>query len=197
MDQPLRILFLDDDAGEAERLTLELQLTGMNAVHQRVDARDAFILALRDFAPDLVLSRYATGSFTAPEAIGIVRTMRPSAAFIVLSDALDEAALIACMRAGADDIVPVDHPEQLPATIAAAVSLRRPLEGLTPRQLHILRLIASGNSTPQIARALGLSAKTVDSHRSQVMKRLGLHDVVALVRYAVRVGLVSAESRGI
>jgi DNA-binding NarL/FixJ family response regulator len=54
----------------------------------------------------------------------------------------------------------------------------------------VLRLVAEGHSTPDIAQRLRISAKTVDSHRGEAMRRLGIHDVVGLVKYAVRVGLV-------
>jgi DNA-binding NarL/FixJ family response regulator len=64
---------------------------------------------------------------------------------------------------------------------------------LTPRQREIIQLIAEGNSTKDIAFLLKVSVKTVEAHRAQVMARLGIHDVVGLVRYAMRAGLVPPE----
>ena len=64
------------------------------------------------------------------------------------------------------------------------------LDRLTPRQREILQLIAEGYTTHQIANKLGISAKTVETHRAQLMERLGIHDVPGLVRYAIRHGLV-------
>jgi DNA-binding NarL/FixJ family response regulator len=69
----------------------------------------------------------------------------------------------------------------------------RSLSLLTPRQREILRRIVLGQTTKSIARSLGISAKTVESHRSQLMKRLGIHDVAGLVRYAIRVGLATLD----
>jgi DNA-binding NarL/FixJ family response regulator len=63
---------------------------------------------------------------------------------------------------------------------------------LSPRQREILQLIAESNSTKDIAQKLHLSVKTVDTHRTELMKRLDIHDVSGLVRYAIRSGLVSA-----
>jgi len=63
---------------------------------------------------------------------------------------------------------------------------------LTPRQMEILRQVAQGASSKEIARALGLSIKTVETHRAQIMERLGIRDVAGLVRYAVRSGLITA-----
>lgn len=64
---------------------------------------------------------------------------------------------------------------------------------LTPRQREILQLIAEGLSTKEIAHRLGVSVKTVETHRAQLMDRLDIHDVAGLVKYAIRVGLVNPE----
>ena len=61
---------------------------------------------------------------------------------------------------------------------------------LTPRQTEILRLVASGRTTKEVARELGISPKTVEFHRAQIMNRIGAHDVTALTRYAMQRGLI-------
>jgi DNA-binding NarL/FixJ family response regulator len=68
------------------------------------------------------------------------------------------------------------------------------LQLLSPRQREILKAIAEGKATKQIAWELGVSVKTVETHRGQIMDRLGLRDIAGLVRFAVRVGLISPES---
>ena len=68
-----------------------------------------------------------------------------------------------------------------------------PLAGLTPRQREILQLIAEGHNTKSIAATLGVSFKTVEAHRAQMMDRLGIRDVAGLVRLAIRAGIVSPE----
>ena len=70
---------------------------------------------------------------------------------------------------------------------------RSPLAELTPRQVEVLRMIADGHTTKNIARSLRISVKTVESHRAQLMDRLNIHDVAGLVRYAIRMGLVTIE----
>lgn len=67
------------------------------------------------------------------------------------------------------------------------------LEVLTPRQRQILQLVAEGQSTRQIAERLSVSVKTVETHRSQTMQRLGIFDVPGLVRFAIRHGLLPPE----
>lgn len=66
-----------------------------------------------------------------------------------------------------------------------------PADALTPRQREVLQLIATGQSTKEIARKLDLSIKTVETHRTQLMKQLDIHEIAGLVRFAIRAGLVS------
>jgi len=68
-----------------------------------------------------------------------------------------------------------------------------PEEQLTTRQREILQLIAEGKATKDIASGLNLSIKTVETHRKDLMERLGIHDVPGLVRYAIRSGIIKAE----
>lgn len=62
---------------------------------------------------------------------------------------------------------------------------------LTARQEQVLRFVARGQTSKQIAQELGLSIKTIETHRNQIMKRLAIHDLAGLVRYAIRSGLIS------
>lgn len=80
-----------------------------------------------------------------------------------------------------------DYLAQAPARADAAAQL------LTARQREILQLIAEGRSTKQIAALLGVSVKTVETHRADLMERLGIHDLAGLVRYALREGLARPE----
>lgn len=66
-------------------------------------------------------------------------------------------------------------------------------EGLSLRESQVLKLIAEGHSTKQIAGLLSISPKTIDSHRTRLMAKLGVHDVANLVRYAIQRGIVSAS----
>ncbi len=68
-----------------------------------------------------------------------------------------------------------------------------PLERLTMRQREVLQLIAEGHTTQEIAELLNISVKTVETHRMQLMDRLDIHDIAGLVRFAIRVGLISIE----
>jgi DNA-binding CsgD family transcriptional regulator len=65
---------------------------------------------------------------------------------------------------------------------------------LTPRQREVLQFIAEGHSTKDIAQRLSVSVKTIETHRMDIKHRLGIHDVAGLVRYAIRVGLITSDS---
>ena len=83
----------------------------------------------------------------------------------------------------------------LSPTIATTVvddlrALTSPASPLTPRQLDVLRKIAEGKSTREVAHLLGVSVKTVETHRAQIMDRLDIHNVAGLVRYALSTKLV-------
>jgi DNA-binding NarL/FixJ family response regulator len=186
----LRVLLLEDSDTDAELIARELQQSGLKTIIERVDSADSFTAALHSFAPDVVLSDHALGQFDSRAALEIMRAIRPTAAFIVVTGALSGSQSAAAIRAGAADLILKMYLSRLPASIAEALDVRRPLHKLTERQVEVLRLVAEGHRTRDIASTLGLSVKTVESHRGEIMKRLRVHDVVSLVRYALRVGLI-------
>jgi DNA-binding NarL/FixJ family response regulator len=104
-------------------------------------------------------------------------------------------SVVGGLRAGAEDFVSVGQLDRLRHAFETALSVRSPLRKLSPRQLDVLRLIAAGHTTPGIASRLERSPKTIETHRSEIMRRLGIHDVVGLVRYAIRVGLLPPEAQ--
>jgi DNA-binding NarL/FixJ family response regulator len=67
-----------------------------------------------------------------------------------------------------------------------------PREPLSPREQEVLKLIAEAHTNRDISELLGLSEKTVESHRASILRKLGMRDRVELVRYAIRRGLIEA-----
>jgi DNA-binding NarL/FixJ family response regulator len=196
MSGPLRILALDDSPAAAELLTETLVGSGLRIEVERVTSKDAFAHALTHFSPHVVLADHCLSDFNALAALQLVHLLRPSAPVIVVTGSVDDELVVACLRAGAEDIVLKGNLTRLRPAIEAGLLVRRPLERLTPRQLEVFRLVTEGDSTREIARRLRLSVKTVETHRGDIMKRLGIHDLVGLVRYAVRVGLLSSDGDG-
>jgi DNA-binding NarL/FixJ family response regulator len=187
--KPLRILLLDDSEADSELIKHELQRSGVTTMIGRVNSVEEFKAALQTFAPDVVLAEHPLAQFDSC-AMEIMRSVCPITPFIIVASVLTGAQSVGAIRAGAEDLVLKAYLSRLPASISEALAIRRPLHALTERQIEVLRLVAEGHRTRSIANRLGLSVKTVESHRGEIMKRLRVHDVVSLVRYAIRVGLV-------
>jgi len=191
-------------------------LPGIQVVAEASDGREALRL-IAEHRPDVVLMDIAMSGLNGLEATARVTQEHPGVRVVILSVHTSEEYVLQALRVGAAGYLIKDAAlTELDLAIRAvargetylspAVSkyvitdyLRRttssagPLEQLTPRQREILQLIAEGHTTQQIAHILGLSVKTVETHRSQLMDRLDIHDIAGLVRYAIRVGLVTAE----
>ena len=190
MSPVLRVLQLEDSAADAELIEAEFVGAGFRLVGSRVEDEQGFREALGAFEPDLVISDHSLGRFRACDALDLVQSQRPHIPFIVVTGAFDEDTAVEALRAGADNYVLKQNLGRLIPAVQRSLAIRERLRELTPRQLEVFRLVADGLSTRQIAETLGISIKTVETHRTALMKRLDVHDVVALVRYAVRVRLV-------
>lgn len=147
------------------------------------------IARMRACAPDmrvLVLSMHATPEFVRP-------ALRAGAhGYVVKGSGLDDLVIaIRTVFAGDRFLDPVAEAalDQL-ADMDPRNAARDELDRLTPREREVLRLIALGNTNRSIGTLLGLSPKTVDAHRTNLMRKLGLHDAQALTRFALRRGLV-------
>lgn len=128
------------------------------------------------------------------EADYVLEAMRAGAAGYLVKDAATHelaVALAAVMR-GETYVSPAISRHLVDGAIQRRSPGSTEAAPLTARQLQILKLIAAGDATKEIAHDLGLSVKTVEAHRAQIMDRLGIRDVPGLVRYAIRIGLISA-----
>ncbi len=175
------------DGEEAMRLVLELKpdvalldiampkLSGLAVLHQ--------IGAAGLSTRVLLLSMYDNDEYVA-EAV------RAGASGYLVKDAAVEELGLALLALERGDVY---LSPAISRKLAQAFSTGRASPGLTGRQTQILRLIALGQSSKEIARDLGLSIKTVETHRTQIMDRLEIRDLAGLVRYAIRCGLVGSE----
>jgi DNA-binding NarL/FixJ family response regulator len=190
MTKETKVLLLQNSQVNAETIVHELSAAGMEVHQTMADNPESVKSALAKFEPDVVLTDYLPGEFGACEVLDVLRYESPETPLIVITESVTGVAAVACLRNGAEDIVIMKNIRRLPSAISAAIERRSPLAKLTSRQIEILRMVAEGHRTREIADQLRLSVKTVESHRGEVMKRLGMHDVVSLVRYALRVGLI-------
>jgi DNA-binding NarL/FixJ family response regulator len=210
----MRILLVDDHALVRAGLRSLLEgFDGVEVVAEAGNGREAIELA-RTHAPHLVLMDIALPELNGLEAAARLRDEQPGARVIMLSMHSNEEYVLRALRAGVAGYLLKDSaPSELQHAIETVARgevylsprasrkviddyLRRhdasddPLQQLTPRQREILQLIAEGKSTKDIGFLLAISIKTVETHRAQLMRRLGVHDVPGLVRCAMRLGLV-------
>jgi DNA-binding NarL/FixJ family response regulator len=187
----LRVALLAQGENLANHVARELEETGFRTTLRRVEGNHAISNALVEFPANVILADLSHTPLAAWSAYRAARAIRPSAPFILLAESLDEESFVDFARYNPDDLVLVSNLARLGPAVQVALELRRPLATLSPRQLEVLVMVAEGQRTREIAERLGRSLKTVESHRGALMKRLGLSDVAAVVRYAVRMGLIA------
>lgn len=211
--KPTRILLADDHAlVRAGIWALLEKLPGVVVVGEASDGHEA--LALSDKTrPEILLTDIAMPGLGGLALVAQAMRTRPSLKVIILSMHANEEYVMAALKSGAagyllKDAVAAELGLALAAVargetyLSPAISRRvldaylarttgaPPPDPLTPRQREVLRLVAQGRNTKEIAADLGLSVKTVETHRAQLMERLGIHDVPGLVKYALRTGLI-------
>ena len=146
---------------------------------------------VRDFpaVKVLILSAHANEEF-------VLRALRSGAAGYMLKDAAAEELELAikAVAQGKTYLSPSISRTVVESYLQRSTGEQGPIEELTARQREILQLIAEGKNTKEIAGLLDISVKTVEAHRLQLMARVDIHDVPGLVRYAIRSGLISAET---
>lgn len=213
----LRVLLADDhELVRAGLRALLRELPEVEVVGETGDGREAVEL-VREHRPDVVLMDISMGGLNGLEATARIAAEAPGTRVVILSMHASDEYVRQALRAGASgylikNAATAELALALKAVAAGQVYLSpavaRPvvddylgarggddaLGALTARQREILTLIASGQTTKQIAALLGVSVKTVETHRAQLMERLAIRDVPGLVRFAIRHGLVSPES---
>ena len=193
-DKEIRSLIVDANESEAEQVVTLLREAQMRVTVERVQSEEGLATALRQFEPDVVLSEYSLPLLDYRTTLKVVQSIRVGTPVIVVSGPLREEDSGSCIRAGAETFISKLNLGILPAAIRAAVEAREPLWRLTARQIQVMRLVASGYRTHEVAEVLKLSEKTVESHRHQLMRKLGLDRTACLIRYAIRVGFTPVAS---
>jgi DNA-binding NarL/FixJ family response regulator len=167
-----------------DAILLDITLPGLNGLE--VAAR---IARLDVPTRVLVLSMHASPEYAARAfAAGATGYLNKDSAFDELAAALDAVC------AGRRYLCSAIDAELVGEFGRHAGKAEAELEVLTPRQRQILQLMTEGHGTRQIAERLTLSVKTVETHRAQIMQRLGIHDIPGLVRFAMRNGLLPSET---
>ncbi|CAM4052685.1 Oxygen regulatory protein NreC [Pseudomonas reidholzensis] len=215
-----RLLLVDDHSLiRAGVRALVADIPGYTVVGEADDGGQLLEL-VRRLTPDIVLLDISMRSTSGLDALTHLRAHGDACKVLILSMHTDPELIMRALESGAHGYLLKDTTAtELEQALAALRADERYLSpaiahtvinqalqqahngkqstserhNLTERQLEILRLIVRGKSTREIAHGLGLSIKTVESHRSQVMKRLQIYDVAGLVLFAVREKIISLD----
>jgi two-component system response regulator NreC len=206
----IRVFVADDHQIVLQGLKTILDREGFEIVGEASDGAQAVAQAL-DLQPDLIVMDISMPVMTGIEAAAQIRRAIPSAKIILLTVHTENRYILEALRSGirgyvlksraASELIDAIR-EILNGRVYLSPGISQTVveaylqqntgesESLTRRELQVLQLVAEGKTTKEIATSLAVSAKTADSHRSNIMHKLNLHSVADLVRYAIRRGLV-------
>jgi PAS domain S-box-containing protein len=125
MDKELRILILEDVPTDAELAERELNRVGIRFSSKRVETKEGFIQALKDFSPGIILSDYKLPTFDGMAALSITKEMAPTLPFILVTGSMNEETAVECMKAGASDYVIKDHLARLGPAVKGALENKK------------------------------------------------------------------------
>jgi two-component system NarL family response regulator len=211
----LRVLLVDDHELMRQGLRSILEREGdVEVVGEAASGRAALELA-RTLAPDVVVMDVAMQDQNGIEATRQIRAACPNVKVLALSSHSDARYVTAMLEAGAcgyvlkanayDDLRRALDAARLGRSYLCAdvtesvvgASLRgagaAPVVQLSGREREVLQLLAEGLSSPEISQRLFIATSTVETHRRNIMRRLGIHSVADLTKYAIREGLTSLE----
>ena len=207
----MRVLIADDHGivRSGIRLLLERQ-PDIEVIAEAADGAEARELAVRE-RPDLAILDVKMPKLTGLQATREIREQAPEVAVLILSMYDDERYLFEALKAGASGYVLKTQADVDLLAAVRAVERGEPFltpeaqqalikdvlgqgvgrtDELTPREQEVVKLVAEAHTNKEIAEILHLSEKTVENHRSNAMRKLGMRDRVELVRYAIRRGLI-------
>ncbi|MCY1297240.1 Transcriptional regulatory protein DegU [compost metagenome] len=211
---PARVVLVDDHELVRAGIRSLLVEAGYQVVAEGSDGDQVEALVERH-APDVLLLDLTMRRCSGLEALTMVRSRWPDLPVILLSMHDTRDYVVKAMQMGATGYLLKDAAViELQLSIQAVLGGHRylsprvagqvidalsrpaaeaPQEQLTGRQQEVLYWLAKGKSNKEIAFILNLSAKTVDTHRAQIMDRLGIRDLAGLVRYALRRGIIKLD----
>ena len=206
----MRLLLADDHRIVREGLRGLLEKAGHEVVGEAVDGHEACKLA-RTLNVDIAVLDLSMPLLNGIDAAREIRSLSPGVKTIMLSMYPDKRYVLQALKAGAKGYVLKSQaaadllrailevargevylsPEVAASVVDAYVNETGvAADPLSPRERQVMQLVAEGSSTKEVAKVLNISYKTAESHRHHIMKKLGIHDVVALTRHAIQAGLV-------
>jgi DNA-binding NarL/FixJ family response regulator len=212
---PIRIMLVDDHTVVRQGLRMFLALEpDLEVVGEAENGAEAVRMA-KELKPDVVLMDLLMPVMDGITAIGVLRREQPDTEVIALTSVLEDEKVVGAVRAGAigyllkdtqaDELcraIKAAAAGQVQLSPQAAARLMREVkapespETLTERETEVLRLLAKGQSNKEIAQGLVIGEKTVKTHVSNILAKLGVPSRTQAALYAVRIGLVSADAAG-
>ncbi len=213
----IKILVVDDHTVLRDGIKALLSLhDDIEIVGEASEGKEA-IDKVRELNPDVVIMDIAMPGMDGLEATRRIRKRNPDVKVLVLSQYDNREYIISCIKAGTSGYIPkralgselvsairsVNRGDSFlyPSAASALIDdyLNRPAgedpyENLTAREREVLKLIADGHTSREIAEMLFLSLKTVLGHRAKVMEKLDLHNRTELIKFAMRKGLVTVDT---
>lgn len=206
----LRVFLADDHPLLRNGLRGLLEREGFTVVGEAGDGKEALKL-VRQLKPDVAVLDLSMPLLSGIEAARTIQSEGVARGVVLLTVHGEDHYVLEALRAGIRGyVLKSQAPEDIAAAIRqvatggsylspglsdvlldAYVNRREPVDDpLSPRERQVLRLVAEGKTTKEVAANLEISVKTADSHRSRLMKKLDIHETAGLVRYAIRRGVV-------
>ena len=206
-----RVLLADDHLIVRQGLKVLLQREGLEIVGEAADGQQAVRLA-RDRCPDVAILDFAMPVLNGLDAAREILRICPRARVILLTMHTEDRYVHEALRVGVSGYVVKSQASadlvrairevsrdmtylspRVSRTVVQAYLAKTDGPGpLTLREREVLRLVAEGKTTKEVAAILGISVKTAEAHRIRIMKKLETHNTASTVRYAIRQGLVQA-----
>ena len=209
-----RILLADDHTIVRQGLRAILEREGYEVVAEASDGREAISLAEK-LRPDVAVLDISMPLLNGIDAAREVTKISPRTKTVLLTMYTEDHYVLESLRAGVTGYV-----LKMRAALALVQAIQAVMKGeiylspgisravvqaflsktdipedpLTTREREVLQLVAEGKTTKEIAAQLGISAKTADSHRTNIMEKLDIHDTAGLVRYAIKRGIIRTET---
>jgi two-component system, NarL family, response regulator NreC len=209
---PIRVLLADDHSLIRQGLRALLEKQGFQVVSEAADGQET-VRAVEQTQPDVAIIDISMPILNGVDATRELKKSSPKTKVIILTQHDEEQYVTEALRAGvrgyvlksqaADDLVQaiqevgrgsVYFSPNISRALVDAYSSKNYVstDPLSQRERQVLQLVSEGKSTKDIAVHLGISAKTAESHRARLMKKLDIHETASLVRYAIRRGLIQA-----
>jgi two-component system, NarL family, response regulator NreC len=212
----IRVVLADDHSVVRQGLRAWLERSGyVQVVGEAADGREA-VAIVEQLQPDVVIMDIAMPMLNGIDATAQITRRNPDTKVIILSMHADESYILRALSAGAkgyllkesteSDVLPAvqsvrDGKPYFTPSIARLLledymrnlkqnNLQDSYDLLTEREREVLQLLAQGKSNKEVAQVLDLSPHTIDSHRTNMMQKLNLHNTAEIVLYAVRKGII-------